>query len=213
MAGSLSAEPWRCIPMSKCHLVISDNAGELQTVRGLDIQLSVSPHSTNVTQSCRFLLYNVRWIWVFLSTEASLVLLQSLAISRLKLGPGTSSYCMPPDLAVHHCFHQVFSHASRCSCVFFTGFSSSQTLPEKRGEKRMSGCLYDSPWLRHVPCYTVTQQRLKSQTDISDAKLTNYHWEKWTLHKHKAFQEKDCWCLNNRRNVSSATFKNPARGI
>lgn len=39
-------------------------------------------HTSNQTQSCRFLL-QIRRIWTFLSTEASQVLLQSFVISRL----------------------------------------------------------------------------------------------------------------------------------
>ncbi|KAK3560574.1 hypothetical protein QTP86_010913 [Hemibagrus guttatus] len=49
----------------------------------MDNQLSFSSHVTNVTRSCRFLLYNIRRIWPFLSTQATQVLVQSLVISRL----------------------------------------------------------------------------------------------------------------------------------
>ncbi|KAK3567474.1 hypothetical protein QTP86_019979, partial [Hemibagrus guttatus] len=49
----------------------------------MDNQLSFSSHVTNVTRSCRFLLYNIRRIRPFLSTQATLVLVQSLVISRL----------------------------------------------------------------------------------------------------------------------------------
>ncbi|KAK3517451.1 hypothetical protein QTP70_011638 [Hemibagrus guttatus] len=49
----------------------------------MDNQLSFSSHVTNVTRSCRFLLYNIRSIWPFLSTQATQVLVQSLVISRL----------------------------------------------------------------------------------------------------------------------------------
>ncbi|KAK3514260.1 hypothetical protein QTP70_012098 [Hemibagrus guttatus] len=60
------------IPATACNLgVIVDN------------QLSFSSHVTNVTRSCRFLLYNIRRIRPFLSTQATQVLVQSLVISRL----------------------------------------------------------------------------------------------------------------------------------
>ncbi|KAK3518389.1 hypothetical protein QTP86_018463 [Hemibagrus guttatus] len=49
----------------------------------MDNQLSFSSHVTNVTRSCRFLLYNIRRIRAFLSTQATQVLVQSLVISRL----------------------------------------------------------------------------------------------------------------------------------
>ncbi|KAK3549054.1 hypothetical protein QTP70_029515, partial [Hemibagrus guttatus] len=49
----------------------------------LDNQLSFSSHVTNVTRSCRFLLYNIKRIRPFLSTQATQVLVQSLVISRL----------------------------------------------------------------------------------------------------------------------------------
>ncbi|MCJ8746474.1 hypothetical protein PDJAM_G00142290 [Pangasius djambal] len=49
----------------------------------MDNQLSFSSHIANLTRSCRFLLYNIRRIRPFLSTEATQVLVQSLVISRL----------------------------------------------------------------------------------------------------------------------------------
>ncbi|XP_060743727.1 uncharacterized protein LOC132857741, partial [Tachysurus vachellii] len=49
----------------------------------MDNQLSFSSHVANVTRSCRFLLYNIRRIRPFLSTQAAQVLVQSLVISRL----------------------------------------------------------------------------------------------------------------------------------
>ncbi|KAK3522577.1 hypothetical protein QTP86_024997 [Hemibagrus guttatus] len=49
----------------------------------MDNQLSFSSHVTNVTRSCRFLLYNIRRIRPFISTQATQVLVQSLVISRL----------------------------------------------------------------------------------------------------------------------------------
>ncbi|KAF7704299.1 hypothetical protein C0J45_7597, partial [Silurus meridionalis] len=59
----------------------------LATARNLgvtmDNELSFLPHVTNVARSCRFLLYNIRRIRPFLSTQAAQVLVQSLVISRL----------------------------------------------------------------------------------------------------------------------------------
>ncbi|MCJ8738156.1 hypothetical protein PDJAM_G00032410 [Pangasius djambal] len=49
----------------------------------MDTQLSFSSHIANLTRSCRFLLYNIRRIRPFLSTQATQVLVQSLVISRL----------------------------------------------------------------------------------------------------------------------------------
>ncbi|XP_049330258.1 uncharacterized protein LOC111194348, partial [Astyanax mexicanus] len=49
----------------------------------MDDQLSFSSHIANLTRSCRFLLYNIRRIRLFLSQEATQVLVQSLVISRL----------------------------------------------------------------------------------------------------------------------------------
>ncbi|KAK3565939.1 hypothetical protein QTP86_023259, partial [Hemibagrus guttatus] len=49
----------------------------------MDNQLSFSSHVANVTHSCRFLLYNIRRIQPFLSTQATQVLVQSLVILRL----------------------------------------------------------------------------------------------------------------------------------
>ncbi|KAK3537963.1 hypothetical protein QTP70_024793 [Hemibagrus guttatus] len=49
----------------------------------MDNQLPFSSHVTNVTRSCRFLLYNIRRIQPFLSTQATQVFVQSLVISRL----------------------------------------------------------------------------------------------------------------------------------
>ncbi|KAM9455123.1 putative RNA-directed DNA polymerase from transposon X-element isoform 2-T3 [Clarias gariepinus] len=59
----------------------------LTTARNLgvtvDNHLSFSPHIANLTCSCRFLLYNIRRIRPFLSSQATQVLVQSLVISRL----------------------------------------------------------------------------------------------------------------------------------
>ncbi|MCI4375953.1 hypothetical protein PGIGA_G00115620 [Pangasianodon gigas] len=49
----------------------------------IDNQLSFSSHIANLTRSCRFLLYNIRRIRPFLSSQATQVLVQSLVISRL----------------------------------------------------------------------------------------------------------------------------------
>ncbi|KAK3540153.1 hypothetical protein QTP70_027048 [Hemibagrus guttatus] len=49
----------------------------------MDNQLSFSSHVTNVLRSCQFLLYNIRRIQPFLSTQAAQVFVQSLVISRL----------------------------------------------------------------------------------------------------------------------------------
>ncbi|XP_053365173.1 uncharacterized protein LOC128535324, partial [Clarias gariepinus] len=49
----------------------------------VDNHLSFSPHIANLTRSCRFLLYNIRRIRPFLSSQATQVLVQSLVISRL----------------------------------------------------------------------------------------------------------------------------------
>ncbi|KAL7875959.1 hypothetical protein AOLI_G00109220, partial [Acnodon oligacanthus] len=49
----------------------------------LDGQLSFSTHITNLTRSCRYLLYNIHRIRPFLTREAAQVLVQSLVISRL----------------------------------------------------------------------------------------------------------------------------------
>ncbi|XP_053098009.1 uncharacterized protein LOC128321673 [Pangasianodon hypophthalmus] len=49
----------------------------------MDNQLSFSSHIANLTRSCRFLLYNIRRIRPFLSSQATQVLVQSLVISRL----------------------------------------------------------------------------------------------------------------------------------
>ncbi|KAI5606726.1 hypothetical protein C0J50_7537, partial [Silurus asotus] len=49
----------------------------------MDNHLYFFPHVANVACSCRFLLYNIRRIRPFLSTQAAQVLVQSLVISRL----------------------------------------------------------------------------------------------------------------------------------
>ncbi|KAI5607867.1 hypothetical protein C0J50_12385, partial [Silurus asotus] len=49
----------------------------------MDNELSFFPHVANVACSCRLLLYNIRRIRPFLSTQAAQVLVQSLVTSRL----------------------------------------------------------------------------------------------------------------------------------
>uniref|UniRef100_A0AAY4ENN7 Reverse transcriptase domain-containing protein n=1 Tax=Denticeps clupeoides TaxID=299321 RepID=A0AAY4ENN7_9TELE len=49
----------------------------------IDNQLSFSTHISNLSRSCRFLLYNIRRIRPYLSTQATQLLVQSLVISRL----------------------------------------------------------------------------------------------------------------------------------
>uniref|UniRef100_A0A8C4X3N7 Reverse transcriptase domain-containing protein n=1 Tax=Erpetoichthys calabaricus TaxID=27687 RepID=A0A8C4X3N7_ERPCA len=49
----------------------------------LDEELSFSPHISNLSRSCRYLLYNIRRIRPFLTTEATQLLVQTLVISKL----------------------------------------------------------------------------------------------------------------------------------
>ncbi|KAK1794955.1 hypothetical protein P4O66_010151, partial [Electrophorus voltai] len=49
----------------------------------LDNQLSFSTHASNLTQSCRFILYNIQRIQPFLSQETAQALVQSLVMSKL----------------------------------------------------------------------------------------------------------------------------------
>ncbi|XP_028821249.1 uncharacterized protein LOC114772546, partial [Denticeps clupeoides] len=49
----------------------------------IDNQLSFSTHISNLSCSCRFLLYNIRRIRPYLSTQSTQLLVQSLVISRL----------------------------------------------------------------------------------------------------------------------------------
>ncbi|KAK3556109.1 hypothetical protein QTP70_005553 [Hemibagrus guttatus] len=77
----------------------------------MDNQLSFSSHVTNVTRACRFLLYNIRRMRPFLSTQATQVLVQSLVISRLDycnslLGRSTSERNSPT------------ANDPKCSCIF-----------------------------------------------------------------------------------------------
>ena len=49
----------------------------------LDDQLRCTANITAVIKSCRFALYNIRWIRPFLTREAAQLLVQTLFISRL----------------------------------------------------------------------------------------------------------------------------------
>ncbi|KAI4903480.1 hypothetical protein NFI96_006179 [Prochilodus magdalenae] len=75
--------PHRDLTISLGNLLITptEDARSLGVI--LDGQLSFSAHIANLTRSCRFLLYNIRRIRPFLSQEATLLLVQSLVISRL----------------------------------------------------------------------------------------------------------------------------------
>ncbi|KAK3528007.1 hypothetical protein QTP86_013117 [Hemibagrus guttatus] len=71
------------LAISLSNSMISPSATARNLGVTMDNQLSFSSHVTNVTRSCRFLLYNIRRIRPFLSTQATQVLVQSLVISRL----------------------------------------------------------------------------------------------------------------------------------
>ncbi|KAK3544604.1 hypothetical protein QTP86_017634, partial [Hemibagrus guttatus] len=75
--------PAQDLAISLSNSMISPTASARNLGVTMDNQLSFSSHVTNVTRSCRFLLYNIRRIWPFLSTQATQVLVQSLVISRL----------------------------------------------------------------------------------------------------------------------------------
>ncbi|KAK3532908.1 hypothetical protein QTP70_002892, partial [Hemibagrus guttatus] len=75
--------PAQDLAISLSNSMISPTASALNLGVTMDNQLSFSSHVTNVTRSCRFLLYNIRRIRPFLSTQATQVLVQSLVISRL----------------------------------------------------------------------------------------------------------------------------------
>ncbi|KAK3523638.1 hypothetical protein QTP70_005838 [Hemibagrus guttatus] len=77
------SSPAQDLPISLNNSMISPSATARNLGVTMDNQLSFSSHVTNVTRSCRFLLYNIRRIWPFLSTQATQVLVQSLVISRL----------------------------------------------------------------------------------------------------------------------------------
>ncbi|KAK3522884.1 hypothetical protein QTP86_006343 [Hemibagrus guttatus] len=75
--------PAQDLAISLSNSMISPIASARNLGVTMDNQLSFSSHVTNVTRSCRFLLYNIRRIRPFLSTQATQVLVQSLVISRL----------------------------------------------------------------------------------------------------------------------------------
>ncbi|KAK3525831.1 hypothetical protein QTP70_010908 [Hemibagrus guttatus] len=75
--------PAQDLAISQNNSMISPSATARNLGVTMDNQLSFSSHVTNVTRSCLFLLYNIRRIRPFLSTQATQVLVQSLVISRL----------------------------------------------------------------------------------------------------------------------------------
>ncbi|KAK3528338.1 hypothetical protein QTP86_033192 [Hemibagrus guttatus] len=75
--------PAQDLMISLSNSMISPSATARNLGVTMDNQLSFSSHVTNVTCSCRFLLYNIRRIRPFLSTQATQMLVQSLVISRL----------------------------------------------------------------------------------------------------------------------------------
>ncbi|KAK3544722.1 hypothetical protein QTP86_026121, partial [Hemibagrus guttatus] len=75
--------PAQDLAISLSNSMISSTASARNLGVTMDNQLSFSSHVTNVTRSCRFLLYNIRRIRPFLSTQATQVLVQSLVISRV----------------------------------------------------------------------------------------------------------------------------------
>ncbi|KAK3560392.1 hypothetical protein QTP86_008484 [Hemibagrus guttatus] len=75
--------PAQDLAISLRNSIISPTASARNLGVTMDNQLSFSSHVTNVTRSCRFLLYNIRRIRPFLSTQATQVHVQSLVISRL----------------------------------------------------------------------------------------------------------------------------------
>ncbi|KAK3561324.1 hypothetical protein QTP86_030626 [Hemibagrus guttatus] len=75
--------PAQDLAISLNNSMISPSATARNLGVTMDNQLSFSSHVTNVTRSCRFLLYNIRRIRPFLSIQATQVLVQSLVISRL----------------------------------------------------------------------------------------------------------------------------------
>ncbi|KAK3565440.1 hypothetical protein QTP86_009696 [Hemibagrus guttatus] len=75
--------PAQDLAISLNNSMISPSATARNLGVTMDNQLSFSSHVANVTRSCRFLLYNIRRIRPFLSTQATQVLVQSLVILRL----------------------------------------------------------------------------------------------------------------------------------
>ena len=75
--------PGRDLAISLDNSLISPSATARNLGVTVDDQLSFSTHTANLTRSCRYLLYNIRRIRPFLSTQATQLLVQSLVISRL----------------------------------------------------------------------------------------------------------------------------------
>ncbi|KAK3528885.1 hypothetical protein QTP70_012078 [Hemibagrus guttatus] len=75
--------PAQELAISLSNSMISPSATARNLGVTMDNQLSFSSHVTNVARSCWFLLYNIRRIRPFLSTQATQMLVQSLVISRL----------------------------------------------------------------------------------------------------------------------------------
>ncbi|KAK3569168.1 hypothetical protein QTP86_025983 [Hemibagrus guttatus] len=89
----------------------------------MDNQLYFSSHVTSVTRSCRFLLYNIRRIRPFLSTQATQVLVQSLVISRL-------DYCNSLLAGLPLMGNLPTANDPKCSCTtMFSTCLSSPTPP------------------------------------------------------------------------------------
>ncbi|MCJ8746228.1 hypothetical protein PDJAM_G00139370 [Pangasius djambal] len=77
------SSPSQDLAISLDNSLISPSVTARNLVVTMDNRLSFSSHIANLTRSCRFLLYNIRRIRPFLSTQATQVLVQSLVISRL----------------------------------------------------------------------------------------------------------------------------------
>ncbi|KAK3570111.1 hypothetical protein QTP86_011319 [Hemibagrus guttatus] len=112
--------PAQDLAISLSNSMISPSASAHNLGVTMDNQLSFSSHVTNVTRSCRFLLYNIRRIRPFLSTQATQVLVQSLVISEIGLlqlssGRSTSERNSPT------------TNDPKCSCT--TCFQPAQILP------------------------------------------------------------------------------------
>ncbi|KAK3555026.1 hypothetical protein QTP86_005701 [Hemibagrus guttatus] len=112
--------PAQDLAISLSNSMISPSASARNLGVTMDNQLSFSSHVTNVTRSCRFLLYNIRRIRPFLSTQVAQVLVQSLVISEiglLQLSSGRSTSERNPSTA----------NDPKCSCT--TCFQPAQVLP------------------------------------------------------------------------------------
>ncbi|KAK3548660.1 hypothetical protein QTP70_016409, partial [Hemibagrus guttatus] len=75
--------PAQDLALSLNNSMISPSATACNLGVTMDNQLSFSSHVANVTRSCWFLLYNIKRIQPFLSTQATQMLVQSLVILRL----------------------------------------------------------------------------------------------------------------------------------